>query len=468
MMHNTKTSPIALTVRIVVGVLLLAAAGGLFAYLVKTKPKVEKSSLQAQVVRVQVIRTQPIEVARQWRGYGTTMAKDSADVPARVNATVTRIPDAVEVGKVVSAGDTIAELDPTDFQNAFDAAEKRIAQAQAQADQLAAEQSRLEERLKVQQRKTELSRAEFERQAERMEQGSATQSDVDRAEQAVLNAQDAALLTRQQLDAIPPRLAGIAAQLAQVTAERDTAKANLERTIITSPIDGIIESLDIEVGENLMPGARVARIIDPRRLEVAVQLPASAYSYVTAGDKITLTTRSQPDDCPPWKAVILPRNSAVQQATRTFTAFAEIDQTHIPLRNFAEGGGPYRLQVGAFVLARLDTDDPKPHTIIPARAIQEGRIRTIVNGSVVSREVDVLFDLEGQYPAFGVPDTQWFALEQLLDPSDLVVLSASLTILDGQAVEPVIANAAPDAASGDAPQSARNGGEPEPDEGRVP
>ncbi|MEM9111166.1 MAG: HlyD family efflux transporter periplasmic adaptor subunit [Planctomycetota bacterium] len=441
-MKKPSAKTMALLIRTLVGLILLASAVWLAGYLYETKPEVSKSDLQELSITVQVMRVEPVEVARQWRGYGTTRAKDTADVPARIGATVVTLPKEIEVGRIVKAGQTIAELDPTDFQNTFNAAEKRIAEAGAVIKQLETELASLKKRLVVEEQDTELARAEYRRQLDRKQTGAATQTDIDRAQRTLLTAERSVIATQQQIDAIPPRVLGVEAQQAVAKADRDTAKANLTRTTIVSPIDGIIEMLDIEVGENLAPGQRVARIIDPRIIELPLQLPASARSFVKTGNAVTLTTRSHPDDCPPWEATIS-RLGIADNPTRTFTVFAEVDQTRIPLRNFAEGTGPYKLSAGAFTLAKLDTAEATPQMIVPARSIQEGRIRTVVDGKVVGRAVNVAFDLEGTFPGFGVEDTQWVVLEEPLEPGTLVVLSASMTILDGQKVEPKITNAKP-------------------------
>ena len=444
-MANDQPKPnkkLAFIVRTVIGCALLLFALGITLYLVKTKPQISKSTLETQPIRVQVIRVEPVDVARQWRGYGTTQAKDSADVPARVSATVVEIPESVEEGKVVKAGQAIARLDPTDFRLTLQAAEKRIAEAKAQIEQIDVEKKRLLERRKIEEKDVALARADYERQAKRLNSGSAAQTDVDRTQRALLTAERALLSTNQQIDAIAPRLSGLEALQGVAQADLDTAKTNLKRTIIISPIDGVIESLDVEVGENLTPGARVARIVDPRVIELPLKLPASARSYITKGNTVTITTRSHPDDCPPWQAEVT-RLGATDGPTRTFSAFAEIDQSHVPLRNFAEGDGPYKLSAGAFALARLDTAEPEKRIVLPTRAIQEGRVRVIRNGEVVGVPVEVAFDVERTFETFGVPDTQWVVLKNPLPEGDLVVLSASMTILDGQPVEPVIANPIP-------------------------
>ncbi|MFN3168072.1 MAG: efflux RND transporter periplasmic adaptor subunit [Phycisphaeraceae bacterium] len=454
-MNKATIKTLALVARFLAGVLLLIVAAGVTAYLVRTKPQVQKSGLEEQAVRVSAMRVEPVEVARQWRGYGTTRAKDSADIPARVGAAVQELPTTTEVGKVVRAGQVLARLDATDFAAALQAATKRIAEADAQVEQLAVEEARLKDRLAIEQQDARLARNEYERQVERQGQGSATLVDVERAERAFLTAQRAVLASRQQLDAIPSRRAGLEAVKGVAQSDKDIAQANLKRTVITSPIAGVIESLDIEVGENLAPGQRVARVVDPRVLELPLQLPASARGYVTVGDTVALTTRSQPDDCPPWQARVT-RIGVVDGPTRTFTAYAEIDQTHIPLRNFAEGGGPYKLPVGAFTLARLDTAEPVPRTVLPARAIQEGRARAIIDGAVVGLAVEIDFEVEADFPRFGLEDRQWAALKKPLEPGTLVVLSASISILDGQRVEPVVTNDAATDRQDDQTASRRN------------
>ena len=235
-MKKPSFNIIALLVRTLVGVVLLTLSVLVMIYLIATKPTVSKSDLEETSIVVQVLRTEPISVARQWRGYGTTQAKDSADIPARVGATVITLPDTIEVGRVVSKGQTIAELDPTDFRNALNASEKRITEATAAIEAIDVELERLKERIILEDRTVELAQEEVDKQVERYRAGSASAQDVNRVQRVLITAQAAALATRQQIDLIPSRKAGLEAQQAAATADRDTAKANLDRATITSPI----------------------------------------------------------------------------------------------------------------------------------------------------------------------------------------------------------------------------------------
>src|SRR5690606_25624253 len=124
---------------------------------------------------------------------------------------------------------------------------------------------------------------------------------------------------------------GLAARLA-------TAVKNVERCTVTSPMDGIIEAIDVEEGENLTPGQRVARIVDPRIIEVPLQLPASARNEVEVGNTVSITMRNMPPDCPPWVAPITRLGIHNDTQTRTFTAYARLDQTDTSLAQIATGG----------------------------------------------------------------------------------------------------------------------------------
>ncbi len=87
---------------------------------------------------------------------------------------------------------------------------------------------------------------------------------------------------------------------------------------------------------------------------------------------------------------------------------------------------------------------------------------------MVGQTAHVAFDLEGRFPQFGLPDEQWVVLKEPLPTGTLIVLSASMSILDGQRVEPVITNDQPKSPEDDRAQTARNGGEGEESRGETP
>lgn len=84
--------------------------------------------------------------------------------------------------------------------------------------------------------------------------------------------------------------------IAVAKAACDAAKADLARAeaneremTVTSPLDGVVESMDIHPGDLVKPGP-VARVVDPEDLKVVVYVSAIMLGYLRTGQKVTVTT----------------------------------------------------------------------------------------------------------------------------------------------------------------------------------
>ncbi len=130
----------------------------------------------------------------------------------------------LDEGDRVRKGDPILYIDPRDYESA-------LAQAQASYD---------------------YNVAEMKRVRERFDEGLAAQAELDATRSALQN-------TRAALD---------------------KARHDLERTIIRSPIDGVIERMLVEVGEYASPGAPVAQIVEDRTVKVVVEVPEKLVHYL--------------------------------------------------------------------------------------------------------------------------------------------------------------------------------------------
>ena len=118
---------------------------------------------------------------------------------------------------------------------------------------------------------TDLLQAEFDRAEAQAKHDKAR---YDRA--ARLRGQGAA--TDEDLDAAVAALAVSRASLA-------SARASLDRARITSPISGILDGLDVEKGEYVMPGTAVARVVDIETAKVVVAVPEKEIGFLKTGDR---------------------------------------------------------------------------------------------------------------------------------------------------------------------------------------
>ncbi|WP_313808897.1 HlyD family efflux transporter periplasmic adaptor subunit [Sphingobium sp.] len=68
------------------------------------------------------------------------------------------------------------------------------------------------------------------------------------------------------------------------------ARLDLERTVIRAPVDGVIASRAVQVGQRVAPGATVMRIVPVQSLYVDANFKESQLAKVRPGQRVTLTS----------------------------------------------------------------------------------------------------------------------------------------------------------------------------------
>ena len=155
-------------------------------------------------------------VAPPWTRDGTVRANVVTLAP-EISGRIVKLP--IADNQYVRRGDLLMEIEPTDYAIAVDNAQANLDQARINA---ANKQTEAQRRLKL----TDLSTSEEERQ-----------SYMSTAKQAE-------------------------ASVAQALAALAQAKVNLERTRITSPVDGFVTNLEARIGDYGVTGTRVLTLVD--------------------------------------------------------------------------------------------------------------------------------------------------------------------------------------------------------------
>jgi hypothetical protein len=205
-------------------------------------------------------------------------------------------------------------------------------------------------------------------------------------------------------------------------------------------MDGVLQHADKEIGEMVAMGAPVARVVDPRRLEVPLLLPASARPLVAVGQPVLLMPdRAGASVIDARVTRVAPEDDAV---TRTFAVFAEIESSEA-------------IAPGTFVEASILCEAGAPRSVLPRRSVSEGRVYVVREGRVHLTPVEVEFAITGPKPETGLPDSEWLVLREPLPTGSKVVLDASRQIPDGTAIAAQPLGAAPAKASAGTPEVRR-------------
>ncbi len=79
-------------------------------------------------------------------------------------------------------------------------------------------------------------------------------------------------------------------------AQADLAKARLDKTLIKSPVNGVLDLRIVDAGEMVGPGAPVARIVDNTRLKVMAGVPERYAGDFRIGDHVSFTVDAFPGE----------------------------------------------------------------------------------------------------------------------------------------------------------------------------
>lgn len=446
---------VAVLTRIALVLIVLAVGGGIMAALTHSAPKIDTADADAVRSTVQVFEPRPVEVCRQWRGYGTARALDSADVPARLTTTVAEIPEDIRDGAAVQRGQLLAMLDAADFHTELQRLDAAIAEAEANLVQLDVTEKQLTVRLGLEHEDLAIAQAELARVRRLAERNVTSTQDVDRARSEELATRRALTITQETLDALPAQRQARTAMRTELEAQREMAQLRLERTRVVSPIAGVLQQVDVDAGEAVTPGQRIARVVDPAVIEIPIRLPGVARADLRVGDPVTL--QATDNQTAEWTAHIVRIAPEDDPQTRTVTVFALLEQPAPAASTSASTStstsaasaaatatAPQpRLAPGVFVEAVVSTGQPTRRTVVPRRALRKQRLQVVLpdadgNPVVTSHPVQIDYTLRGALPRTGLDDDQWAVLAgDALPPGATILVTASASVLDGEAINPV-------------------------------
>jgi multidrug efflux pump subunit AcrA (membrane-fusion protein) len=243
--------------------------------------KSEPASIPVQV-RTPAVVERPESVSAS----GWVEGSETADVAFLVGGKVARV--LVDEGQHVTKGQLLAELEPTDYRNAFNAAA-----AQKDAAQAAAEKA--EAGLRKQE--LEQARIEYERWADEykrmkflVERRSLPPNDFQKVEAAYNAARE-----RYEMAQEGTRKEDRATALAQARAAKaqtSEEQKRLEDTRLLAPISGNISMRKIDPGQMVAAGMPVFSIVDLNPAKVRVGVPEAEIAKVKLGAKTTVVLPS--------------------------------------------------------------------------------------------------------------------------------------------------------------------------------
>ena len=235
---------------------------------------------------------------REVRGLGTLVPEDIRWIPAQTNATVERI--VLRPGAVVHPNSVILELSDPQLQRDLLDAEYLLKGAEADYANLKVQvNSQL-----MNQKSTEASvRSDYEQAKIQHEvDEKLAQEGIGAVQNAKLSrVKEEQLAIRLQLEVERTRVATdsgtaqLAAQEAKVEEQRalyNLKKSQYDALHLRAGIEGVLQLVPVEEGQQVTPGTNLARVADPHRLKAEIKIPETQAKDVLIGQKATIDTRN--------------------------------------------------------------------------------------------------------------------------------------------------------------------------------
>jgi HlyD family secretion protein len=307
------------------------------------------------------------------KGPGTLGAINKANVSSSLQGVITALH--VDRNDVLRKGEIIAEISADDLR-----AQLGVARASQEAARKAVEASHADAR------RAEATfanaRSTLARQEELQRTGTSTRSSLESAQTAVQ--QGEADLSKAQ-----SFIRQAEAQEAQAAATVEMNQAQLDKSIIRAPIDGVVVARDLNLGDVVSPGTAIVELVDPSSIILTARFDESAIAFVSQGQDVTITFNSQGEA--PINGKVRRIGREVDTETREFTV--DITPQRLPA-NWAIG------QRGLAVIALEGRSDviSVPRTAIVQNdghpgvwTVARGRaaLQPVELGSIGARRVEV-------------------------------------------------------------------------------
>ena len=241
---------------------------------------------ETDLIPIQVRTPAVVERQDSVTASGSVEGSETTDVAFQVSGKVARV--FVEEGQHVSRGQLLAELEPTDYRNALDAANAQRQMAEAMAQKADAGPRKQE----VEQARIDLNHQEDEYKRMRflVERKSLPPNDFQKVEAAYNTARE-----RYQMAVEGTRLEDRHAAVAQALAAKAQASEESKRlgdTRLLAPITGNISMRRVEPGQTVASGAPVLSIVNLNPAKVRVGVPEAEIGKIKRGAKADISLPS--------------------------------------------------------------------------------------------------------------------------------------------------------------------------------
>jgi HlyD family secretion protein len=237
---------------------------------------------------------------------GTLEAVDTVQVGTQVSGTIEAL--SADFNSIVRKGQVLARLDPSLIKADIERANANLLGAEADVERL---------QVQLADADTKLARAKALSARDLI-----AKSDLDAAE-----------MTRRTFEA---QKKAASAQVTQARAALAQSELNLQKTVVTSPIDGIVISRSVDLGQTVAASLQAPTLFtiaaDLRQMQLSASIDESDVGRITAGQAVTFRVDAYPTDVFHGRVKQVRLNPVIAQNVVTYAAIVSAPNTNLKLK----------------------------------------------------------------------------------------------------------------------------------------
>lgn len=233
-------------------------------------------------LKVRVMEAQMMSIIPRALGYGQVLPATVWDAVTQVSGKVISINPRLKKGALLKANTELLRIDDSDYQLALAKAEADLQALEAQFAESEAREANTRAALKIEQQALVLAQRELKRL---QNIGTATsRSAVEQQERQVLNQRQALQSLKNVLTLLPAERKLLKANQAAAQVQLETAKLNVQRCVISLPMDARITAVNVDTAQFAQQGKVLVSADGIAVAEINAQMPISQIGHLLPTD----------------------------------------------------------------------------------------------------------------------------------------------------------------------------------------
>ena len=259
-------------IKIILPIVIIAIAVGLFQHLKASKPERKKPELKEKVWQVEVIPALKQNLSPSLGLYGRVESPELLQAAAPGAGIVSEV--LVRSGTQVSPGELLVKLDRRDFESMLVQAETDLEDIENQISELKIRHRSNQNALKTERQLLRLASDEVER-LQKLKQQNLTADTILNLAHSAHGRQQLSVISREyEVESFPVQLGKLRARLKHNRAKLEESQLMIERSEVFAPFQAVISSTPVSVGDRVDTGQILVSLYPVNSLEIRAHIPA--------------------------------------------------------------------------------------------------------------------------------------------------------------------------------------------------